>query len=263
MSLYSLFRSASTTGRSATPWRCSSAAAAKIVENNRTPLLFQGSSVTPIRRLCTAASSPTVKKKKKFKRKQQQQNFQLVDQYHSSHLIRILDSEIKCALDSDLLHCAVDVPDGFPFKVLDIVGGRKIVLEREFQGETIRVLVDMPTSTTVDDETQTESSIPVVVSVSKGNGSCLQFDGRVFPGRILVNGLLLDNSCNSEEDGRFPYRGPDFLDLNENFRKAIYDYLEIRGLTSSTANYLIEYMISKDAKEYLGWLKSLKELIEQ
>lgn len=51
-------------------------------------------------------------------------------------------------------------------------------------------------------------------------------------------------------------------DLDENLQKAFHKYLEIRGIKPSTTNFLHEYMINKDSKEYLMWLKNVKAFIK-
>ena len=51
-------------------------------------------------------------------------------------------------------------------------------------------------------------------------------------------------------------------DLDENLQKSFHKYLEIRGIKPSTTNFLHEYMINKDSREYLGWLKKLKKFVE-
>lgn len=53
-----------------------------------------------------------------------------------------------------------------------------------------------------------------------------------------------------------------FRDLDENLQKAFHKYLEIRGIKPSTTNFLHEYMINKDSREYLVWLKNLKKFVE-
>jgi complement component 1 Q subcomponent-binding protein len=50
--------------------------------------------------------------------------------------------------------------------------------------------------------------------------------------------------------------------LDENLKKGFHKYLEIRGIKASTTNFLHEYMISKDSREYMGWLSNLKQFIE-
>lgn len=51
-------------------------------------------------------------------------------------------------------------------------------------------------------------------------------------------------------------------DLDENLKKAFHKYLEIRGIKPSTTNFLFEYMLNKDSREYLIWLKKLKDFVE-
>ncbi|XP_042386643.1 uncharacterized protein At2g39795, mitochondrial-like [Zingiber officinale] len=59
------------------------------------------------------------------------------------------------------------------------------------------------------------------------------------------------------------YEGPDFSDLDENLQKSFHKYLEIRGISPLTTNFLHEYMINKDSREYLLWLKNLKQFIQK
>ncbi|XLS80689.1 hypothetical protein HN51_046520, partial [Arachis hypogaea] len=83
----------------------------------------------------------------------------------------------------------------------------------------------------------------------------------VFPDEITIDSLSLKNLDESED--QLAYEGPEFTDLDENLQKAFHKYLEIRGIKPSTTNFLQEYMFSKDNKEYLGWLKNLKNFVEQ
>lgn len=105
----------------------------------------------------------------------------------------------------------MDVPTGFPFKVEDNDGGRTIVLTREFEGENIRIKVDMPgKKDCTSDELEIETSIPIVVTVSKVNyDSCLQFGLRCFPDRFSIHSLSLSKSGNPK-DG-IKYTGSSFL----------------------------------------------------
>lgn len=49
--------------------------------------------------------------------------------------------------------------------------------------------------------------------------------------------------------------------LDETLEKAIRKYLSARGISASLYNPLLEYMRSKDDKEYVVWLKNLKEFV--
>ncbi|EEF32518.1 Mitochondrial acidic protein MAM33, mitochondrial precursor, putative [Ricinus communis] len=165
------------------------------------------------------------------------------------------------------------IPDGFPFEIQDNPGERTILLERKYQDEIIKVEVDAPSNPDEDveeddddDDRNTEESavtpsIPLVVSISKGNGQCLEFGITAFPDEITIDTLSIRNPDSSED--QLAYEGPDFGDLDENLQKAFHKYLEIRGIKPSTTNFLFDYMENKDNKEYLLWLKNLKSFVEK
>ncbi|GFY83593.1 mitochondrial glycoprotein family protein [Actinidia rufa] len=144
----------------------------------------------------------------------------------TSPLLRVIETEIKCAQESEDHDQADDVPDGFPFKIEDNPGQQTISLCREYQGENILVEVHMPDLVTgdngedddVDDtEKSNQSSIPLVVRVSKKNGPCLEFGVTAFPDEISIDSLSVKDPQNSED--QIPYEGPDFSDLDENLQK--------------------------------------------
>lgn len=180
----------------------------------------------------------------------------------------MIDSEIRCAEETDEHDDMEDAPENFPFKIEDNPGQQTVILTREYQGETITVEVSMPDIVTGeenenDDDEQgggSESSIPLLVSVAKKNGPLLEFSCTAFPDEITIDGLSLKNPEVSDE--QIAYEGPDFSDLDENLQKAFHKYLEIRGIKPSTTNFLHEYMINKDSKEYLRWLNNLKRFVE-
>ncbi|KAL5550274.1 hypothetical protein UlMin_000450 [Ulmus minor] len=180
-------------------------------------------------------------------------------------LIRVLESEIECAVEDQ--NDVEEMPERFPFEIKDNPGERTVLLTRQYEDETIKVEVDMP-HVSVDDEDEEdadkqsteESSIPLVVSITKGNGLHLEFGVTAFPDEISIDSLSLKQPEDSEE--QLPYEGPEFSDLDENLQKALQKFLEVRGINASTTNFLHEYMMSKDSKEYLNWLKSLKDFVE-
>ncbi|KAL9426182.1 hypothetical protein AB3S75_033043 [Citrus x aurantiifolia] len=182
------------------------------------------------------------------------------------NLIRVIESEIDCAEQPT----ADEIPDEFPFKIQDNPGERTILLTREYGDEIIKVEVDMPNPDDIEEEegdgnedegADNRTSIPLVVSISKGNGTCLEFGVTAFSDEISIDSLSVKQP--EASDDQLAYEGPDFGDLDENLQKAFHKYLEIRGVKPSTTNFLQEYMINKDSKEYLGWLKNLKKFIEK
>uniref|UniRef100_A0A7N0UU82 Mitochondrial glycoprotein n=1 Tax=Kalanchoe fedtschenkoi TaxID=63787 RepID=A0A7N0UU82_KALFE len=188
-------------------------------------------------------------------------------------LLRVIEAEIQCAIEAEDQDKAEEVPHNFPFEIEDNPGEQTVSLSRKYQGETINVVVHMPDIVSgegaeddgdddKDDEAEdgNQSSIPLIVRISKKDGPSLEFGCTAFPDEIAIDTLAVKDPNTSEE--QIAYEGPDFMDLDENLQKAFHKYLEIRGIKPSTTNFLHEYMISKDSREYLMWLKNLKSFIE-
>lgn len=186
-------------------------------------------------------------------------------------LLRVIESEIKCAVESQEEDQAEEVPQGFPFKIQNRPGQQTVTLTREYQGETISVEVHMPDIITgqeddADDnndegeESASQPTLPLVVQVSKSRGPCLEFCCTAYPDEIAIDGLSVKDPEAGED--QIPYEGPDFSDLDENLQKAFHKYLEIRGIKPSTTNFLHGYMVDKDSKEYITWLKNLEKFIK-
>ncbi|KAL1308067.1 hypothetical protein AAHE18_17G079800 [Arachis hypogaea] len=188
------------------------------------------------------------------------------------NLLRVIESEITCAQETDNHTRQVDeAPSNFPFKILDQPGQQTIMLERTYQGEEIKVEVHMPDLVTGeenddgrddDDESEraSQSSIPLSVSVYKKDGPYLEFSCVAYPDEVVIDSLSVKNPEPSED--QIAYEGPDFQDLDEGLQKSFHKYLEIRGIKPSTTNFLHEYMINKDSREYLVWLQKLKQFVE-
>lgn len=185
------------------------------------------------------------------------------------NLLRVIESEIECAQDTDDHGAVEEVPSNFPFKIVDSPGQQTITLERTYQDEEIKVEVHMPDLVTGEEndedndnesERASQSSIPLAVSVYKRGGPYLEFNCVGYPDEIVIDSLSIKNPDLAED--QIAYEGPDFQDLDENLQKSFHKYLEIRGIKPSTTNFLHEYMINKDSKEYLVWLQKLKSFVQ-
>ena len=107
-----------------------------------------------------------------------------------------------------------DISNEFPFKIKDNPGERTILLSRKFQDETIKIEVDMPSISDDDDNDDDDdakdadvSSIPLVVSITKGSGQYMEFCITAFLDEISIDSLSIKTLENSDE---LAYEGPDF-----------------------------------------------------
>lgn len=192
-----------------------------------------------------------------------------------NHLLRAIKSEITCEeeLDDYKYRDLDTVPDGFPFKLQDEPGRKTVYLKREYRGEVIKVVVHLPEGGSGNNDGEDEgedkgedendgSTIALVVSVSKGkNESWLEFGITAYTDEITIDSLIIKHPDTCEDD--LAYEGPEFLDLDDNLQKVFFKYLEDRDIKPSTTNFLHEYMVKKDNREYLTWLKTLKNFIEE
>lgn len=113
-----------------------------------------------------------------------------------------------------------ETPSSFPFKIEDNPGQQTVTLTRDYQGEIVKVDVHMPdlvtgeNSKAVDDdddddaENPGQSSLPLVVTVSKSSGTSLEFNCVAYPDNIAIDSMTVMKSENSEDD--IAYGGPDF-----------------------------------------------------
>ncbi|KAK8999541.1 hypothetical protein V6N11_070702 [Hibiscus sabdariffa] len=100
-----------------------------------------------------------------------------------------------------------------------------------------------------------------IPGIQTKDGSNLEFNCTASPDHIEIDSLYF-RSTDAEED-ELAYEGPDFHDLDDNLKEAFNKYLEVRGIEPSATNFLHEYMINKNNREYLNWLKNLKKFVEE
>jgi len=58
------------------------------------------------------------------------------------------------------------------------------------------------------------------------------------------------------------YGGPNFPTLDEDLQVLIENYLEERGVTQGLAVFIPDYVDFKEQKEYMRWLKDVKEFVD-
>ncbi|KAF8705027.1 hypothetical protein HU200_031284 [Digitaria exilis] len=204
-----------------------------------------------------------------------------------AELLSVIDSEIKYAEDCDDHDRVEEIPDNFPFKISDEKGMNAITLRRTYHGEQIEVVAHMPSLVTGDEpdhdrddkdegegkeeddgeedegEKPPQSSVPLTVTITKGDGPILEFTCTAYPDEVIIDSLSVTHPSEDYEKDIIAYEGPDFNDLDENLQRAFHKYLELRGISPLTTNFLHEYMINKDSREYLLWLRKLKDFFQQ
>uniref|UniRef100_A0ACD5ZRU2 Uncharacterized protein n=1 Tax=Avena sativa TaxID=4498 RepID=A0ACD5ZRU2_AVESA len=186
------------------------------------------------------------------------------------NLRRVIDSEIECvAQPGESPAQQIDLPEDFPFEIIDNPGDQSIVLKREFAGETIKATVytnfdaeedlNNEDSDAENDEDPYKPAIQMVVTVEKPEGSILEFECNFNDDELVIENMKMLNRDSNDKENL--YEGPPFSILDESLQKSLHRYLEARGIKHSLHDWLNDYMMGKDEKEYVVWLKNMREFI--
>ncbi|KAJ0695174.1 putative mitochondrial glycoprotein [Helianthus annuus] len=179
-------------------------------------------------------------------------------------LLRVIESEINCSEES--FEPDEGAPEGFPFQVNDNPGQQIVSLTREYKGEKIHIDVEPSAlitgdddSSDSDDDKDSQSSLPMVVKVSKTGAPSLEFGITAYTKEIVIDSLTVNDP---DTEDQTPYEGPRFDELDENMQKGFHKFLETRGIKADATKFLHEYMVNKEHREYTIWLKNLKKFVE-
>lgn len=189
-----------------------------------------------------------------------------------------------------------------PFTVTDVEGNDEVTLERKFGNETIRIVFSVsemnnaedPENEAFDDqeegaaasETESEAdgadgegegeegaSFPVRCNITiqkDGASSVLSLDAVTQDGIFIVDNMVLypnvelatGNSAEYDWQRREKYMGPPFSNLDEDLQILMERFLEERGINTSLALFVPDYVDYKEGREYENWLRGLQNFID-
>ena len=79
-----------------------------------------------------------------------------------------------------------------------------------------------------------------------------------LPSADIPEAKIADEPLSSET----MYSATPFPQLDEDLQALLENYLNERGVDTDLAVFIPEYIDSKEQKEYLGWLKKVKDFVE-
>ncbi|KAM0871545.1 hypothetical protein ACQ4PT_039317 [Festuca glaucescens] len=190
-----------------------------------------------------------------------------------------IDLEIREAEEYLATDVQEPTPDDFPFEIVDEEGMSVVILKKDYKDEKIEVIVSMPNMDAErefdedddedaakddddEDDGAEDSSLSMKVVVSKGTGPKLEFTCTAFREEITIDEMLIAEKEESDAE-KFPFEGPEFTELPPNVQKGLFKFLELRGVTLKTTNFMHDYMVTKQTKEYVRWMTKLKDLVRQ
>jgi len=169
------------------------------------------------------------------------------------------------------------------WKIQDASGHDEVILTRQFNNETIRVIFSIADLESEQPEFEEEAAegeeeepvgaifpLRCSITVTKPSGGALHFEGLIQDGAVVVQNIsfykdaALATGLSAEADWsrRGLYIGPQFDHLDVNVQEEFDEFLAERGIDQSLAVFLPEYAEYKEQKEYTDWLQSVKKFVE-
>lgn len=123
-----------------------------------------------------------------------------------------------------------------------------------------------------DGEQGGEPSFPahLFVTIERPNKGALQIEAIAQDGLIVIDNVyyfkdakLADPTTGEHEFAtRNVYTGPPFTNLDEDLQVIFEKYLDERGINTTMALFVPEYIDFKEQREYLMWLSEVKNFVE-
>jgi len=123
-----------------------------------------------------------------------------------------------------------------------------------------------------DGEQGGEPSFPahLFVTIERPNKGALQIEAIAQDGLIVIDNVYYfkdakhadPTTSDNEFATRNAYTGPPFTNLDEDLQVVFEKYLDERGINTTMALFVPEYIDFKEQREYLTWLSEVKNFVE-
>ncbi|KAL1301657.1 hypothetical protein AAFC00_005877 [Neodothiora populina] len=129
---------------------------------------------------------------------------------------------------------------------------------------------DRPELMDEEDEPQQSFPVRVQVTVTRENKGALAIECLAQDGEITIDNVYhfptaeLAEAKTAEQDytRRSLYTGPPFGQLDEDLQVLLERFLDERGINTSMALFIPDYMDMKEQKEYIRWLGNMKTFVD-
>ncbi|XBI24538.1 hypothetical protein VPH35_049625 [Triticum aestivum] len=125
-----------------------------------------------------------------------------------------------------------------------------------------------------------EDGLPLTVTVSKRDGSSMQFSCNAYHDEIIIDTVFVKQRPLGAEEGDINAYDEAYLrhfdlslvnsschvvcsDMDKNLQEGLHKYLDVRGITPNNIKLIHEYIISKERQLYEIWLAMLRHFIKK
>jgi len=161
-----------------------------------------------------------------------------------------------------------------PFKLVEAEGDVNMALQREIDDKVVRIEWQLTSpfdpnmegeGEDVDGGGREQEATELCVTVeSKTTGAGIAFYCSTQTGEDhrYVIGNLKGYTSADEKDNFSSFNGPDFEDLDDKLQEAFDEYLAELGMSSEICDFIDAMAIDKEQREYVRWLKLVKDFVE-
>lgn len=177
-------------------------------------------------------------------------------------LSKVLQEELKYEQDRYQKPAEIGAGPPAPFVLEESPNDTLLTLKRSINGEEVAINLTVNNQTEQgfeDEEGENLSRVSFNVSVSKGDQS-LVFECSSSGEDLVIEHVSSEPKSGIESDSVFT--GPVFHELDERLQTEFVKYLETRGINSELGEYLRHLIFDKEQREYMLWLKKVKEFVE-
>jgi complement component 1 Q subcomponent-binding protein len=115
-----------------------------------------------------------------------------------------------------------------------------------------------------------DNPIQVAIIIEKGSGPALEIDASAQGDAFYIDNVSLVESAELAKDQtaegdwvrRGNYGGPVFNDLDEGLVESFHKFIETRGFNQELAEFMADYVVHKEQKEYTAWLEKVGKFVK-
>ncbi|KAI3402025.1 hypothetical protein diail_3999 [Diaporthe ilicicola] len=191
-----------------------------------------------------------------------------------------------------------DFLENSPFEIQDTPGVQNVVLTRTYNNEKITVTFSISDIANMENEmfdgdsalgdeegarSQENEDVDDAEGVNEPNVTCrlnivvekpgkgaLNIEAIAQDASIIVENMYYYNdpaiahssSAEADHKSRDVYPGPPFGTLDEDLQLLMEGFLDERGINSTLAVFVPDYMDMKEQREYLAWLNNVKGFVD-
>ncbi|KAJ3359689.1 Mitochondrial acidic protein mam33 [Kappamyces sp. JEL0680] len=130
--------------------------------------------------------------------------------------------------------------------------------DMDFEGQEEDAAPDAPIAVSIIVEKDGQEGALEVTSTVQGESFFIDNVSYIASAK-----LAQDQTAEGDWSRRGKFSGPVFADLDESVIESFHQYIEERGFDKELAEFITNYVVAKEQKEYVAWLQKVSDFISK